>query len=488
MSSDGIEKTIIEKVKAEGAALAGIARIADLKNAPSYAAYDKNPFYPEYEGVEWKEEHKSVLVWGLPHPASEPVLDWWSLKVKGFTPGNRELAAQSKRLRVWMNEELKIGAISLPYQIEYGGAFLKDSAVLAGLGVIGKNNLLVTPQFGPRLRLRGIFMEAELEPTGPLSGFDPCATCDRPCHRACPKDAFGSGKFERALCKQEQDQRDVDFEVLDGSIMGIDEPTNVTAYCRACELACPVARDEETTGQVVEPVGGATHVGVSQSAIPLAPRSAAEAPADQTHFVLPDDQWAAFVGLLEGRSRPIPALSEAAAKPSPFSSAEVPLRLEALAATHDIAGFDCGDAALDDYLARRAYAEERAGKTRVAARGARVVAFSGLKAASVGPRPDTEIPATGKGPRDTPAILLTRLAVDASEQGHGLGEAMLVQALTRCLQASDTMFARAVLVYVSTTQARNFYEKVGFEPSPTDPQHLLMRMKDIRKSLGSPQG
>ena len=65
---------------------------------------------------------------------------------------------------------------------------------------------------------------------------------------------------------------------------------------------------------------------------------------------------------------------------------------------------------------------------------------------------------------------------------------MLVQALTRCLQASDTMFARAVLVYVSTTQARNFYEKVGFEPSPTDPQHLLMRIKDIRKSLGSSQG
>ena len=240
MSSDRLEQRIMEKAKEEGASLVGILRIADLKNAPSYAAYDKNPFYPEYKGVEWKPEHKSVLVWGLPHPAAEPVLDWWSLKVRGFTPGNRELAAQSKRLRVWMNEELGMGALSLPYQIEYGGAFLKDSAALAGLGVIGKHNLLVTPEFGTRLRLRGIFMEAELEPTGPID-FDPCNGCDMPCHRACPRGAFRSGAFERVFCKQEQDQRGADFEILDGSIMGIEEASEIIKYCRYCELACPVA-------------------------------------------------------------------------------------------------------------------------------------------------------------------------------------------------------------------------------------------------------
>ncbi len=154
-------------------------RIADLKGAPSYPVYDADPFYPEYDGVEWKDEFKSMLVWGLAHPAAEPLLDWWSLKVKGFTPGNRELAAQSRRLRTWINEELGMGALSLPYQIEYGGAFLKDAAVLAGLGVIGRNNLVVTPEFGPRIRWRGIFMEADLEPTGPLQGFDPCTRLRR---------------------------------------------------------------------------------------------------------------------------------------------------------------------------------------------------------------------------------------------------------------------------------------------------------------------
>ena len=239
--TNGIEKTIVDKALELGATLAGIARIEDLKASRSYEIYDNKPYYPEYKGVEWKEEHKSVLVWALAHPPSEPVLDWWSLKVPGFTPGNRELRKQSKRLRIWLGEELGITALSLPYQIEYGGAFLKDSAVLAGLGVFGKNNLLLTPQLGSSLRLRAIFMEAELEPTGPLA-FDPCHGCDKPCHRACPRDAFRSGAFERPLCKQENDKRDADVEIIDGSIMGIDEPSEVTKPCRYCEFACPVAQ------------------------------------------------------------------------------------------------------------------------------------------------------------------------------------------------------------------------------------------------------
>ena len=236
---NGIEKTIVEKAKELGASLAGIASVADLKASVSYEIYDKRPFYEEYKGVEWRHEHKSVLVWALAHPASEPVLDWWSMKVPGFTPGNRVMRRQSRKLRIWLGEELGIKALSLPYQIEYGGAFLKDSAHLAGLGVIGKNNLLVTPEFGTRVRLRGIFMETVLAPTGPID-FDPCNGCDRPCHKVCPRNAFRSGSFERALCKKENDRRDADTEMIDGSVMGIDEASMVSKPCRYCELACPV--------------------------------------------------------------------------------------------------------------------------------------------------------------------------------------------------------------------------------------------------------
>jgi len=253
MKSDGngIEKTIVAKTKELGASLAGIARIEDLRVSKSYEIYAKSPFYEQYDpkspnyfkfkGVKWREEHKSVLVWALSHPASDPAFDWWSMKVPGFTPGNGVMRLQSKKLRIWLGEEFGINAYSLPYQIEFGGAFLKDSAHLAGLGVIGRNNLLVTPEFGTRVRLRGIFMEAALEPTGPID-FDPCNGCDRPCHRACPRGAFRSGVFERVLCKKENDKRDADVEIVDGSIMGIEEASEVTKPCRYCEFACPVAQ------------------------------------------------------------------------------------------------------------------------------------------------------------------------------------------------------------------------------------------------------
>ena len=239
-----IEETILAKAKELGVTLAGIASISDLKASASYKIYDKKPFYEEYKGVKWREEHKSVLVFALSHPRSEPALDWWSMKVPGFTPGNRILRRQSRQLRIWLGEELGINALSLPYQIEYGGCFLKDASVLAGLGVIGKNNLLVTPEFGTRVRLRGIFMEAELEPTGPID-FDPCNGCDMPCRKVCPRKAFASGKFERDLCKQETDLRDATMEMLDGEIMGIEVPSLVAKYCRKCEFACPVAQENQ---------------------------------------------------------------------------------------------------------------------------------------------------------------------------------------------------------------------------------------------------
>ena len=125
--SNKIEKTIVEKAKELGAGLAGIARVEDLKASPSYERYASAPFYEEYDrkdpnyfefkGFKWREEHKSVLVWALEHSISEPQLDWWSMKVPGFTPGNDVMRLQSRKLRIWLGEELGIKALSLPYQI-----------------------------------------------------------------------------------------------------------------------------------------------------------------------------------------------------------------------------------------------------------------------------------------------------------------------------------------------------------------------------------
>ncbi len=227
---------IIAQIKSYGAMSAGIARVADLKAAPSYPVYDKNPYYAGYAGIaDWPDQAKSVLVYSYAHEQSKPELDW-EAKIPGTTLGNSELIRIQKEIKKWLQEALGIKAIALPYKIEKGGIFLKDCGVLGGIGVIGKNNLLITPELGPRVRLRALFLDVELAPTS-LPGFDPCATCDRPCLRACPKDAFRDGHYRRDHCHLEMEKNRNNPVVVDpkSGVLFI-------KFCRSCELSCPVGR------------------------------------------------------------------------------------------------------------------------------------------------------------------------------------------------------------------------------------------------------
>ena len=241
---------ILEKARSLGASAAGIASVADLRRVPSYRIFSDDPYYEDHPDAQWPEAYRSVLVWALPHPPSQPALDWWNRKVPGYTPGNRELLGQSEQLRLWLDEELGVASWPSPYySAAEAFAFLKDAAVLAGLGVIGKHNLLITPESGTRVRLRAIFMDVDLPATGPVADFDPCDGCPMPCHRACPQNALEDGRFERARCEVEMVRNEAAAEVLEGAVMGIDEAAETTKYCRHCELACPVAvRADRETG------------------------------------------------------------------------------------------------------------------------------------------------------------------------------------------------------------------------------------------------
>jgi epoxyqueuosine reductase len=162
-------------------------------------------------------------------------LDWWH---GGSSPGDRRLVEICASFGEWLREEHGIRALPLPYSVERGGVFLKDAAVLAGLGIIGESNLVVTPEWGPRVRFRALLIEGDLEPTGPLDGFAPCDACAQLCHLACPRDVFSSGAFHRPTCIQRIDA-DVANQRPDGELDEDGRPRLVIAYCRACELACP---------------------------------------------------------------------------------------------------------------------------------------------------------------------------------------------------------------------------------------------------------
>ena len=215
---------IVERAKYSGASLAGITGVAALQNSPSHRTRGK---------VEWPAGAKSVLVLALAHKETEPKLDWWG--VPGGTAGNHRLQVISEKLEQYLSEEFGIQAQLLPYQ---PGVFLKDAGALAGLGVIGANNLLITPGWGPCVRLRALLLDVELSPTGPMD-FSPCNRCDRLCWQACPQQAFASGSYSRKRCNRQMQEDEKNRRIVEEA-ESEDLLISYVRYCRACELACPV--------------------------------------------------------------------------------------------------------------------------------------------------------------------------------------------------------------------------------------------------------
>lgn len=94
-------------------------------------------------------------------------------------------------------------------------------------------------------------------------------------------------------------------------------------------------------------------------------------------------------------------------------------------------------------------------------------------------------PRLGRGSPDAiPAVLLARLALDRSLQGQGLGGELLVDALSRAVQASDVAAARLVAVDAIDEAAAAFYEHHGFVAVPGNRQRLVQKVNDIAAALG----
>jgi GNAT superfamily N-acetyltransferase len=154
---------------------------------------------------------------------------------------------------------------------------------------------------------------------------------------------------------------------------------------------------------------------------------------------------------------------------------------EPLTAAHDLADFDCGKPALNDWLRTYALANQANGFTRVMVvrDGDRVVGFYGLAPTAVPPALLSRKVRTGRPPDPVPAILFGQLAVDRAYAGRGLGSALLRDALLRCVAAADAIGGRAVIVRAIDASARDYWETCGFTPSRSDPSILFRPMADI---------
>ena len=151
---------------------------------------------------------------------------------------------------------------------------------------------------------------------------------------------------------------------------------------------------------------------------------------------------------------------------------------------HNIQGFNSGEESLDVWLKTKAIKNQQANASRtyVASDNECVIAYYVLASSSV-----DGSSATGRFrrnmPNPVPVVILGRLAIDLDYQNKGIGRALVRDASLRVIQAAETIGIRGLLVQAISANAKDFYTKLGFEPSSLDPMTLMVTLDDLKAAI-----
>lgn len=159
--------------------------------------------------------------------------------------------------------------------------------------------------------------------------------------------------------------------------------------------------------------------------------------------------------------------------------------IQLLGAEHRRDGFDCGEAALSEFLLRQAGQKQRRGlgKTYVslAEDGVTVTGFVTVSAGQVA---TTALPAQLKLPRyPAPMLRIGRLAVDCRYQGNGIAQDLLAFALRLAVEFSRRVGLYAVIVDAEHDKAKAFYVKLGFIACVGNPLCLYLPIATLEQSV-----
>ena len=159
--------------------------------------------------------------------------------------------------------------------------------------------------------------------------------------------------------------------------------------------------------------------------------------------------------------------------------------IEKLRRDHPLDAFDCGQPDLNRWLIRYALQSQasNATQTYLGIVNGVVAGYYSLAVGQVEYADAPERLRKGLASHPVPIMLLARLAVHKDWQKKGIGRALLKDAVLRTLQAADLAGIRALAVHAKDDAARRYYEQFDFLPSPADPLHLFVLLKDIRRQL-----
>jgi epoxyqueuosine reductase QueG len=210
---DKLTQSVISNLLQWGADLVGIAPVESFKNAPP--GHHPSEFMPDCKSaisISMHIHQGTADVWGdydQPNKTNTPYLFY------GYGLTNLEMGRVANRIAKVLEYRGHKSLCFLPTWITSMAKYMNDTkttrklkaeishrhvAVAAGLGVLGLNGLLLTPEFGSMQRLVTVLTSAELEPTPLYTGPELCRSdlCGMKCVRLCPANAFS--EKERQSC------------------------------------------------------------------------------------------------------------------------------------------------------------------------------------------------------------------------------------------------------------------------------------------------
>lgn len=157
---------------------------------------------------------------------------------------------------------------------------------------------------------------------------------------------------------------------------------------------------------------------------------------------------------------------------------------EPLDAGHRFDDFSSGSPMLDDWLKKRALANQVSGASRtfVTCEAGTVVGYYALASSAVSV---ARVPGRFRRnmPDPIPVVVLARLAVASGHQRRGIGRALFQDAARRVINAADAIGIRGMIVHAISEDAVAFYRNLGFDPSPLDRMTLMVTLADLRASF-----